>query len=273
MTRLSEFEGPYRTLFLFERDAVRILSDDGGEALIPLRHGLAFLARLARLSSSPSPDAGSSPLRLGERPSRLGHGSEAGEDGAQSSGRIPTDPEGDDGIPPGTAIAVGESLLLFEHGSVLVLGVEATEARVPLEDLRALLDYLAETPLVSSTRGLRTMMTDVRLSSDVPLLAPSEWLVFRAIHEANSPLTPRQVASRCPSLVPSSVQSIVERLAGRQLLSSRETGWVTVDVDTSALIGRMLNYWVDSHALGSSDRLSELVRLLDARISRAAPPH
>lgn len=40
---------------------------------------------------------------------------------------------------------VGESLFLFEERAVRVLGASGTEAAVPLEDLKALLDYLDET--------------------------------------------------------------------------------------------------------------------------------
>ena len=40
-------------------------------------------------------------------------------------------------------LTIGESLFLFEGDTVRVLGSRGTEATVPLDDLRALLEYLA----------------------------------------------------------------------------------------------------------------------------------
>jgi hypothetical protein len=253
IVRFTSFEGPWKTLFLLGRDTLRILTDSGEEALLPLRDCLGILARL---SSSPAPE-----VLAGIEP--LSRSSEAG-------GRSSPDDESNEENPGG--LSIGETLLLFENDSVLVLGAEATEARVPLEDLRALLDHLAAAPPISTRRGLQRAMPQVSPRSEVPLLSPSEWLVFRAIQEANSPLTINQIAQRWPSLEPSSLRGIVERLAGRQLVSARGSGWVAVEVDVSALVDRMLGHWMASHALTSPEQLSELARLLDDRISRAVQP-
>lgn len=253
MARFTSFEGPWKTLFFLGRNTLRILTDSGGEALLPLRDCLAILARL---SSSPSPEvlAGIGPLSL------------SGEAGRRLS------PDDDPNEANPGVLSVGETLLLFGNDSVLVLGAEATEARVPLEDLRALLDHLAAAPPISTRRGLRSAMPQVSPLPEVPLLSPSEWLVFRAVQEADSPLTISQIARRWPSLEPSSLRGIVERLAGRQLLCAEGPGWVAIDVDVSALVDRMLGHWMASHALTSPEHLSELVRLLDDRISRAVQP-
>lgn len=254
MARFTAFEGPHKTLFLFERDALRILTDSGGEALLPLRDCLALFARL---SSHPVPwiSAGMEALK-----------------GTRETGRR-LSPDHDPDEENAGALSSGETLLLFDNDSVLVLGAEATEARVSLEDLRALLDHLVATPPISTRRGLQRTMPPVHPPSEVPLLSPSEWLVFRVVQEASSPLTIRQIASRWPSLDPSSLRGIVERLVGRQLLCARGSGWVAIEVDVSALVDRMLDHWMASHALTSPEQLSELVRLLDDRISRAVPPH
>ncbi len=260
MARTSTFEGPRRTLFLLGRDSVRIFPYEGGEALIPLRDCVGLLARL---SSPPFSELGS-----------VGQRSEAGEDelGRARLSLIPFRIDPDKAVPE-TSLSAGESLLVFENDSVLILGAEATEARFPVEDLRALLDFLAETPHIFSRRGPRIVMTDVLLPPEIPLLAPSEWLVFRAVQEARSPLVLSQIASRCPSLPPSCVAGIVERLVSRQLLRAQGAAWIAADVDLSALVDRMLSHWLASHTLGSPEQLSELVRLLDERISRPAPPH
>jgi hypothetical protein len=46
---------------------------------------------------------------------------------------------------PIPTFASGDCLFLFEGDTVRVLGSEGTEATVPLEDLRALLEHLAGT--------------------------------------------------------------------------------------------------------------------------------
>jgi hypothetical protein len=247
MARFTAFEGPSKTLFLFERNALRIITDSGGEALLPLRDCFAILARL---SSPPAPEVRTS---------------------VTTGRRLSPDDDPDEENPG--AFSSGETLLLFEDDSVLVLGAGGTEARVPLEDLRALLDHLAATPPISNWRGLQKAVPQVLPPSEVPLLSPSEWLVFRAVQEANSVLTLGQIASRWPSLDPSSLRGIVERLVGRQLLCARGSGWVAAEIDVSALVNRMLDHWMASHALASPEQLSELVRLLDDRISREVPPH
>jgi hypothetical protein len=49
----------------------------------------------------------------------------------------------------------GNSLFIFEGDHILVLGEEGTEATIPLEDLKALLEHLeaTATPPVSQTPG------------------------------------------------------------------------------------------------------------------------
>lgn len=252
MVRFTSFEGPRKTLFLLQRNALRIFTDSGEEALLPHRDCLGILARL---SSSPAPEVlAGTPSPSGEAERRSSPDDDANEE----------NPE---------VFSVGETLVLFENDSVLVLGAEATEARVPLEDLRALLDHLAAAPPVSARRDLQRGMPQVSTLSEVPLLSPSEWLVFRAVQEANSPLTTSQIAKRWPSLRPSSLRGIVERLASRQLLCAQGSGWMATEVDVSALIDRMVGHWMASHALTSPEQLSELARLLDDKISRVVPPH
>jgi hypothetical protein len=46
------FEGPSDSLFIFERDLVRIFGDFGGEALVPSQDFHAFLLHLARHASA-----------------------------------------------------------------------------------------------------------------------------------------------------------------------------------------------------------------------------
>jgi hypothetical protein len=48
--------------------------------------------------------------------------------------------------PPIPPFPSGDSLFVFEGDRVRVLGEEGTEATVPLEDLKALLEHLAEAP-------------------------------------------------------------------------------------------------------------------------------
>lgn len=254
MLRFTAFEGPWKTLFLLERDQLRILTDQGGEALLPLRDCLAILARLSSRSA---------PLEAAEFDALAVRGN-AGQP------NLSDDPDEEDS----GAIAFGETLLLFESDSVLVLGTGATEARVPQEDLHALLDHLATTPPISSRRSLsRRMPQTPPTPYKVPLLSPSEWLVFRAVQEASTPLTITQIGGRWPSLKNSSLRGIVNRLAARQLLCAKGSGWVASEIDVAALVDRMLDHWLASHALTSTEQLKELARLLDERISRAAGLH
>jgi hypothetical protein len=53
--------------------------------------------------------------------------------------------------PPIPPFPSGDSLFVFEGDRVRVLGEEGTEATVPLEDLKALLEHIAEAPAPPTT--------------------------------------------------------------------------------------------------------------------------
>jgi hypothetical protein len=254
MRRLREFEAPDGTLVLFERNNLRIINDTGEEALVPFKDGIAFLSHLAQHASS---------LGLSRR---ISDWLKRGE--SSSSPRSALHLLRTSSPPP---LSAGDSLFLFENDTLLVLGSQGTEARISLGDLTALLDHLATSlpyPFWVEP-GLRKAMPGHRtLSSEIPLLAPTEWLVLRAVREASSPLSSREIASRWPSLSLAMIPALVERLAKRKLLTPDGAGWIAKGYDAPALLGRMLEHWIVSHALDNPEDLRALRAILDERIQR-----
>jgi hypothetical protein len=256
MRRMLGFEAEDGTLVLFERHNIRISNDKGEEAVIPLPDCLIFLSHLASHAKA---------LGLSRATSEWLKGSDA---------PIPPTPgprpRRSSSPPP---IAAGESFLVFERDSLLILGAY-TEARMSLRALSALLDHLAKSlpPPFSIPQGLKLAMTTASRSSALPLLAPSEWLVFRTVREASTPLTDREIAHRSPSLPIHTIRALAARLVDRRLLSPIGSGWIAESYEPSALLGRMLDHWLAVNDLDNPEDLEALRGFLENKIQGANSP-
>jgi hypothetical protein len=101
------------------------------------------------------------------------------------------------------------------------------------------------------------------------LLAPSEWLIFRVVSRSQAPMTLDDIGRSLPTLPPTTVRTLVDRMGRRGILRQSRESWVSASRDHTGLLCRAFENFLESFDLEAPEELEALLHVLESRLRRA----
>lgn len=107
-------------------------------------------------------------------------------------------------------------------------------------------------------------------TTSVPLFSPSEWLIFRVVRQAGSPITLDDIVDLLPppGLPSATVAALLDRLAARADLYRIEEGWLARPHDYAALLARQVEHFLAAFVLEDPEGPDILLRVLEERTGK-----